>query len=426
MLLTSMFYGFPMWLSAAMIIFAFNQNFGVGLVIMLGLVVVQLILSIAVSNLKWDEFSDFDFSRMSSDSKVGKRFNIVFNLTRVGTIISSLAFLFQSDLQINPFGGLGITISIVVAVIAVLSFLSFINFYDSPYKYVRGILSVLALIPLLVFSYLYFGTQLIWIPLFLSLAFSYSKGLMELEGEKYQVLTILTPVLLTITSLISTIIQFYQEIVSWFLESLDVISGIIVSFLTLEIFFIPLWLYLLVFVVIFTIIKVAKWSAKKSAAKKAYLAKLAEKAKEKEDKAKEEAERKANLKAKANSLLAIGANDVYSKENFIFLLENANQFFLEDSAIIWTRANLFSFFVTVSVIKEQIFYEQKLYDILDKFNYLYLGVKDDKILDGLISVISNLTEEVTKVSSFNGASLLIHNIKLRCKDFPQFQKKEEK
>ena len=42
-LIEMLFYLLPLLVSAAIFIFAFNQSFGIGLVIMLGLIVVQLI-----------------------------------------------------------------------------------------------------------------------------------------------------------------------------------------------------------------------------------------------------------------------------------------------------------------------------------------------------------------------------------------------
>ena len=262
-LLTSLFYGFPAWLSATVAIFAFNQNFGVGLVIMLGLVVVQLIASMKISDLEWNEFSSFNFRDMGPDYKVGARFNIIFNLTRVGTIISSLAFLFKSGFEINPFGGLGLTISIVISVIALVLFLS-ISDLNHNYEYVRGLLAVLAIVLLLVFSYLYFGTQLIWIPALLILVFSYSKCFYELDDGEYGPFAFLAPILLGLTSVISTVIQFSQEIIGWIDEVFEMIGVIIMSFLTLKLLYVPLWVCFSALALAFIVRKIGTTITKKS------------------------------------------------------------------------------------------------------------------------------------------------------------------
>lgn len=421
-LIEMLFYLLPLLVSAAIFIFAFNQSFGIGLVIMLGLIVVQLILSLT-DTFSWTEFEELSFSRVWDDDKLAKRFNISFNLARVSTIIATLFFIFNSGVILNPFGDIGITIAIVILIISLLLFL-FTNELED-YQKLRGCLAIVIIISVLTFAYLYFGTQLIWIPALLSLASSYSKMFWELDDEEYGGFSFVVPILLGLISIISTIIQFWKEIFNWVSELFNSIVEVIASILTFELFYVQLWVYISAFIVCFIISKIVKVIVKKSAEKSARLIELAEK-KEKEDKkAKEYQEKEAARVSKANFLKNIGAGASISEEEVVFVVERTNYFYQEEIAKILTHARLFDSFVVVSAVKKQIFYQPRLNNVLSLYNDSFKRTTDDKILYGLISVMDDLIEGATKSKPYKGADELLLTISNICKDFPQFQKKEE-
>lgn len=403
----------PLWLSFVIIMFAFSQTFGVGVVIMLGLVAVQLILSKNFSDLAWAEFRNFNFSYKRESG--AKKLNIIFNLTRVGTIISTLTFLSKGGIEMNPFGGLGIAIAIVTGVIGSLLFFFIFDFKN--YEYVRGFLAISVLVLLITFSYLSFGTQLIWIPAILSLAFSSSKGFWELDDKQYDLFAIITPILLGVVCVTSTVIQFWKEI-----------SSFVVNVLTLELLYIPIWLYLLVPAVIFIMIKTAKASGNKSIKRRAFLAEKKNQEKLKEEKLQEEKEKKEAEEKRAKDLVANNDKSI-SAEDIIFVasrLSPNSVFSLAQAATILKNADLFQAFVTVSDVKQQIFYPPVLISVLGGYNSLFNQVRDDATLVSLISVISVFNEKVTQVTPYKGSADLLVAIFVNLKNFPQSQKKEEK
>lgn len=419
--LRALFVSFPLVVSTGIIMFAFKQSFGIGLVIMLGLIAVQLIFSMTTDSLKWNEFRDLNFSRSWENERGSKKINIVFNLTRVGTFVSALVFLFKAEVETNPFGGLGLSIAIVVTIIGLLIFL-FKSYYED-YKLFRGSLAIGLIVLLIVFSYLYFGTQLIWLPVLFSLAISYSKMFWELDKKEYSEFAILLPILLALTSISSTTIQFWREILDWVSGVFNFIVKVIVSILTFELIYVQLWVILSALIACFIISKTIKAIVKKSAEKAAYLIEVAEENERKEKIAKEKKEKEATMASKANALKNLAAGASVSQDDVLFVIEKPNYFYQEEIAKILTHARLFNSFVVVSNVKKQIFYQPRLSTTLELFNDSFKKVTNDEILNGLIAVIDELVEETTKAKPYKGADELLTTISNTCKDFPQFQKK---
>lgn len=402
---------FPLWISAGIIMFAFAQTFGIGLVIMLGLVVIQLIFG-TPDDLSWGKFKKFDFGYLPEDDKNCKWLNIYFNLARVATIISTMAFLSKSEIMVNNFGDLGITIAIVVYIIALI--LLFAIRDPNNYEYVRGALTILVIILAIIFFYLYFQTQLVWILVFLIWSLSFGDGFQELDNETHGVFCVFTPVSLGVASIVSTIIQFWEEISSFLSNILTVLSALNSFFFSLKLFFIPIWELLLIFIIAIVILKIIKALIKK----RNELRKKAEEEKENFLAAQRLENLKNNEKSRAMSLLNC-SDAVIFKNDILFVVENNNLFSKAGAAQILTRAELFDSFVEVSDIKKQIVYSDKLKMVLEVCNTLYNQLYDDKIINNLADVICDFRIKVRKFASYKGAAELLAQIDAKCKDFPK-------
>lgn len=371
----------PLLLSLAVIIFAFSQDFGIGLVILLGLVAIQLIIALKAEklDLAWDGYNQFGFRSLWWAGQRSKRLNIVFNFTRVITIISVLIFSPQSGLGTNPLGGLVVTISMVLAFVCFVYFaISYANLLD--YELIRGFAAIIILISLASCSYFYFGTLLIWLPALLSLVFCYSKGCIELDDCKEDGNFSYYYALLLSVSAISTIIQFWLEISNCFGKCFEGIMG----FLTIKIFYVPIWVYLSVLILWL----IYRWIVNVRAD---VLAERVRNAKLKEELARQDRDRYNH----AQSLKSTGANN---KNDILFLqwcYERKEYFSKLEIAKALVSADLFDSFVTVSEIKKKIVFEPKIKDILNMYNYLFLKISDDKVLKAMTDNIKYLSSRLS-------------------------------
>lgn len=428
-LIELLFYLLPLLVSAAIFIFAFNQSFGIGLVIMLGLIVVQLILSLT-NTFSWTEFEELNFSRVWDDDKLAKKFNISLNLTRVITIIATLFFLFNSGVILNPFGDTGITIAIVILIISLLLFL-FTNELED-YQKLRGCLAIVIIISVLTFAYLYFGTQLIWIPALLSLAFSYSAGFWELDEEEYGGFSFVVPILLGLTSIISTIIEFFEEISNFFQKTYT-------SFINWEVFGFPGYYLIIILALLMISLLIALSILKKKKIKSANLVakkKAEETWLENKKQAEEAAQKKEALEKekldifqeKVRALETMTEEDNFSAQDLILIANNYSHPILVKAKVetkLFTKTDLFSLFVIVSDVKQQLFYDEFFLNVLVFYNYLYKKTKHDDLLSGLIEVLDKLIQNISYKSTYKGANSLKYHIEEKCLDFPQFKKEEK-
>jgi len=396
--LRALFFSSPLWFSSLIIIFAFRQTFGIGLVIMLGLVAVQLILSMVVEVLKWDDFNNFSF-------KNDKKINIVFNLTRVGTIISALIFLFKAGVTANPFGGLGLAIAIVSAIIGLLIFLFESSSED--YELFRGCLAISIISMLVTFSYLYFETQLIWIPVFLSLVSSYSKMFWELDDEKYDSFAIFTPILLGLTGIISSTVQFSNAELFWGIT----LSGLMIGLLILGIIGVILFFFLISYI---------PYLKKKKLEQKKEIEKL---------------EEEKRIVEQFSGIFKYGQGihpDLKWKlEDILFIIKHRSnpevkkRFIGSDTAslLAWGLANVNLnkvLILSVSDTKKQIVFCDKSADILKLYNESYASTYEDDVLDGLKKVIKTLYQYLNKkpLKDYKGSDDLKKIIRNECGSFP--------
>ena len=196
-----------------------------GLFILLGAAMLQVF---AVSDslvrrrdnlLRWNrfsKFSDWEAPCLGETGIIAVIANLILNLLKVATIACIVVFI-QLKFSSRTLTTEGWLIVIFFSVVAMLS-MSKGKLFD--YRMVRAYLGFLVTLCLLALALTTFGSQLIWVTLFLAILFVSHQGFEELKaliGVKFYKELVLFALL--VTGLASTIYQFYYPILRFFSET---------------------------------------------------------------------------------------------------------------------------------------------------------------------------------------------------------------
>ena len=205
--------------------FALNQSFGISLTIIISLFIVQLLLSKKYKeSFQWIRYKNFNFQELTEEGKFYKSLNILFNATKILSVLGVLELVYINYSEIlNPFGGLGVAILVCLAIIGILIIsLSGRNKHGvclQNYQIVRGCFAVVTMMLIVSFVYLTFGTQLIWVIFLAMLSFAFFSGNREIE-EGFNIeedkLSFCSFAATLIVAIVSTIIQFWSYISNFF------------------------------------------------------------------------------------------------------------------------------------------------------------------------------------------------------------------
>ncbi|MFA5644712.1 MAG: hypothetical protein WC928_04300 [Patescibacteria group bacterium] len=390
---------------SVLIYFAFHQVFSVGLAT---LIISILILSFVRVKIEYSEWDYFCSDGVPSSKREWN--NLIVNLTMFSLIVSVLVWVFINFRPTFQLNLLGSVISIGITVLIFLFFLLKKGVYYFSGK-VRLLLSLTLIFVFIFFLFSFFQTQFIWLVPFLLVVFSVFGGLSEISDKiKKEVQTVSSFLfgLVVGYSIISTIIQFWNEIsnfmwrgisaictiIGWFIKLLS--SPAIFSFIVGEI------LALLVLIALFSFVfirKIRKYRIEKRKQEEAVLQQKAE-----EERNLELAKMRRKIEEKNASLLEalINGNKI-CKEEIMFLSKNSNYLSLSDvsvenflSSIDWNS------FFTISQIKKQIVWESNLSEVLKLINNIYSQSYIDSELEALQKSVEDLLSVVRGLEGFKG------------------------
>lgn len=409
----------------AVLLFALNQAFAIGLVLILALLIIQSMLCKKNADaFGWNEYEDFILKNRDGNYKFNLKLNILFNLTKVATVLGIFRLIYLNYSEIlNPFGGLGITIFIALTTISILAVS--LNKHIRSYEVIRGGLGIIVGLTIVGFVYMTFGTQLIWIPLGVLMIFGMLFGAFkEIEDvmDGKDALSILLPIIISIVTLISTIIQFWSYIAGFF----SIIGSFIANVATYELIpSIPVWLMLLSAAFITIVILSAQYTGRKDREKRERL-KLQN---EKEAKAIEEKKIKDEQRASSEQAdktfkeetlkfieaLSISLKDRSAKKNEVVLLSSAVVKFGYNYLQLFTASALTDIalvqFFIVSELKQQIVWEADFEVVLKMYTALYTRNYEDCDLAKIIGQFEHLVSYINPYKELYG--------------YPQFKDKIE-
>lgn len=390
---------------AGLVYFAFSQAFSVGLATLIISILILSFVRVKIEDSEWDYFCSDGLPSSKREWD-----NLTINLTMVSLIVSVLVWVFINFRPTFQLNLLGLVISIGMAVLIFLFFLLKKGVYYFSGK-VRLLLSLTLIFVFIFFLFSFSQTQFIWLVPFLLVVFSVFGGLSEISDKiKKEVQTVSSFLfgLVVGYSIISTIIQFWNEIsnfmwrgigvictiIGWFVKLLS--SPAIFSFIVGEI------LALLVLIALFSFVfirKIRKYRIEKRKQEEAVLQQKAE-----EERNLELAKMRRKIEEKNASLLEslINGNKI-CKEEIMFLSKNSNYLSLSDvsvenflSSIDWNS------FFTISQIKKQIVWESNLSEVLKLINNIYSQSYIDSELEALQKSVEDLLSIVRDLEGFKG------------------------
>ena len=402
--------------------FALNQSFGISLTIIISLFIVQLLLSKKYKeSFQWIRYKNFNFQELTEEGKFYKSLNILFNATKILSVLGVLELVYINYSEIlNPFGGLGVAILVCLAIIGILIIsLSGRNKHGvclQNYQIVRGCFAVVTMMLIVSFVYLTFGTQLIWVIFLAMLSFAFFSGNREIE-EGFNIeedkLSFCSFAATLIVAIVSTIIQFWSYISNFF----SIIGNFIVKVGTYE--FLPggqVWVAILVISVLAAIVFLGIYIGKKDREKREYLRLQKEKeaivAEEKkirdEEKARSEAADK-TLKEETTKMiteLSAQLKDRAAKIKEIVFLSRArlkfDDSYLDNFSVdALTDIELERFF-TISGIKKQIVWDPDFELVMKMYAALYGRYYEDSNLVKIIVRFEKLVSYLNKYKEFIG------------------------
>jgi hypothetical protein len=407
----------------AVVLFALTQSFGVGLVIILGALIVHFLLGYNYpKSFFWGEYRGLSLAGYSNKEKFSKTLNIVFNLVKVLTALSVFRLIYINYSEtLNHFGGIAITLIVVLAVILIL--IMSLNRDERDYRLVRGSLAVLVGLVIISFACMTFGTQLIWIPFVVSLIFGLMFGAFNEIGEiflgkkKGDHIAISLLIILFLVSIVSTVIQFWSSIVSFFVNVWTIIVAIF-SFKLIA--GLPLWSVFLIIIALATLYYISLYLIRKSNTKKQLLANEAKKAEEKRLKAEKEAEEKKNKdlaienKWKEINALAISLKEkTATVDDLIFIARTCvvDRFdcLHKFSVKSLTAVSLDNLYI-ISDVKKQIVWKQDFLNILCLYSDLYGKNYQDEDLKSIITVFDSSLKHLSKYQDYDGYKGIIKKI----------------
>jgi hypothetical protein len=400
-----------------LIIFALQQSFAVGLVILLGSIVVQVILANKFEDeFSFGEFKSLSFEEHTEDECRSKRLNILFNLTKIASVLAFLQLIRVNYPSTNPFGDLGLVI--LISVISILLLITIFKKRGSSYSTLRTCLVLIVVGLISTFFYLYFGTQLLWalLALFVVSAFLFD-GFEELE-DKFGLsdisFIVSSSIIFVLTAIVSTIIQYWRGISGFFIKFWEVISNFFIKF-NVEFWGLSVWFWLLGLIVLmaiwFFIVKLIKRQRSRKEAKAKMIKEEEEKQKrlkakkeeeEKQKKAEEEAEKK-RIEKLQNILNSLEKG--IAPEDLIYLAKNRLSIKLDSYPESLIKVNWEEFF-QISELKRQIVWQPELEDVLFFFGSLYGKSYKDEELKLILGSLKNLYEIIAPYPEFTGMNKL--------------------
>ncbi len=183
-------------------------DFTTGLVVLLASLVLSKKLHFK-EDFSWNRFCSLSFKGGTVYHIKGKFLNIYVNLVKVWTVWAVLFLIYINYEVQNSFGKSGLIIFSLVAVI-VHGFVM-LKKYNGSYAKLRAFLSTVTMLAIVTFVYLYFGSQLIWLPvlMFIALAFM-TEGFAEFDLREDIIFVFFF--LLCSVAVVSTICQFWYNI----------------------------------------------------------------------------------------------------------------------------------------------------------------------------------------------------------------------
>lgn len=413
----------------AMMFLALTQSFSIAVVILISLIIVQTILSKKYDIFSWDEYSDLSFKsgECSKEEIRSKALNIMFNLSRLAALFFFMWLIVINYKYTNYFGNLGYAISISLTFILALIYILKRGRYS--YENLRGILTLITTVAIGIFTYLYFGTQLIWFAgLFqMILCFVFLAGFdiekkFKLEDYSFGSVTL---AVLILTSIVSTIIQFWGNICDLMIRfwshvvtiSLyQLIPGLDMYLMVLETLGFGLVIYLII-----------SYAKRREARKVAYAKLLQEEAEKKERKEKEATEREEKKKAEENRISEIkaGLKTIIEQAQTGTIINNQlaylafNRNYLESELPIKSLANIsLKDAFQISTLKQHITWHHDLEDVLIFINSLYAKSYKDEELEQLIKLLRNLYTFLLSYHDYLGYDKFYHVVEEATKSIP--------
>lgn len=403
-------------------VFAVSQPFWIGLIVLLSSVAIQIILAKQFSEqFAWSEYDDLDFSseRYLLFDRMSARLNLLMNLVKVGTS-GAIFYLLLQNFETNPFGRTGWVVTLSLSAIALIIFM--IKRTDGAYIKLRLVMSLVVAISLVVGSYLYFGTQAIWLIVLLSIAFGIMNGFRELgdivSDDIPAMFSILLSLTLTLVALVSTIYQFWYAISDF---SYYLFVGNTIDF--------TLWLQVIgiiaaVGVILLLVMSYKRWQEKKANLARRQLEEAAEQTRLTERLAERNrlaAEQEARDKARDLELLNIdrvlGEGKEITVDQLIYLSRNISHYRGTLPIALLVKVEWNDYFV-ISHVKKQITWNNHLADVISFFNFLYGKSYTDKELRAIIRLMGNLYRFVERYNEFKGYRAFDDMVATTAQDVP--------
>lgn len=410
-----MFFSVPFFFVGISVL-ALNLGFAVGLTVLIFSLVAQIILGANLQveeDFGWDRFDSLSFDGCEIYEIKEKLHNIYSNLVKIWTVLSVFfLILINYDFK-SSFGQSGLIIFVLVLVIELGSVMR--RKYDGSYEKFRALLSVATLIVIIVFAYLYFATQLIWLPvlMFIALAFI-TEDFKELSFGQNTSLVLLF--FLCLVAIISTNYQFWHEICLAVYNVWDYIFSFDFSN--------PIWRVIGLIVLAVAIMILVRYIRSKRADKRA-LAQLVleeveqlelQKAKKAKEKAEEEAA-KVKIQEELRKISTSLQDGSISAKQLIFLAKHRDLYPAKITVEPLTQVNPEDFFL-ISKIKKQIIFDNGLSDVVELFNDLYRKSYYDEELRVIIKWVQELHQFTDDYADFHGYTALRAMIAGATRDIP--------
>lgn len=413
-----------------LIFVALNQSFGVGLVILFFLFIIQFILGIKFKDqFGWSKHDSLSLVDCLEDMRWSKVLNILFNAVKIVTVLSALYFINLNYPFANPLNDTWLAI-----IIALTSIGLFILLFKKSYVFYRILricFSIIILITFITFFYLYFGTQLLWLLFFLFLVITFLfNGFIELEKKLKDndfLIISFCNVIFLLTAIISTIIQYWSGIQNFFYRFWTSTFSFKIANLSIVFWILGL---IAIFVITVLIVKlVKKQRLRKEMKLKALKAQEKEEKAEKEQKEREEKEDKAR-KEKKEKLLSIIASiekegGYLFRDEIVFLSQNRNSIEINEKLISMFINHLFEpvqfdwkQLITISEVKKQLVWSYYLEYGLVWLDFLYNKSFKDEELEKILKSINGLYEIAYSYKEYRGFETLIQKLNLVTREIP--------
>ncbi|MFZ4648368.1 MAG: hypothetical protein ACOYMB_01890 [Patescibacteria group bacterium] len=410
---------------SAVLFNALYQTFAIGLTMLFAsLIILGIICLKSKKYYTWSEYSSLSFDNYTFDGKILKAKNIIYNLIKIAISLGVLRLIYLNfSALFNPFGSLGISISISVTLILII-LLSFSRNFG-PYEKLRLYLGIVVGLSIIIFTYLVFGTQLIWIPFVLSIIFGLLFGGFNDIDNKEHIVSVIMPILLLLTAITSTAIQFWNGIGNFF----AIIWKFIVRVGTFELApALSIWLILLTLTILIGMYLLIRGYTRIQNRK----AEALKVKKEKEEKAiKEKAERETE-NTKRNDLAVkkveerrafiekmISTIEIDGEDYIKLILAIKEEGAYERFTVqLLTSIELKNYF-TPSTVKKQIVWPDSFKNVLEFYNTIYKRNFVDKDLELIVTRLKELSEFLSSYSNYNGFDQITKIINDTTPDIPK-------